>query len=142
MLLHEGETYVVEQLDLTDRIVSVSKKNVDYHTEPMKTVDLRIVKELEKKPDGALVVSFGIVEVVEQYVGYKTLRYDQIVGIESLDLPPLRFTTTALWFSFVSVVFTKAQVRQNFLRHGHWIDRALGVVFLLFALSLALASLK
>jgi len=43
-------------------------------------------------------VSFGTVEVVEQYVGYKTLRYDQVVGFESLDLPPLRFTTTALWF--------------------------------------------
>ena len=98
VLLHEGETYVVEQLDLTNRIVSVSKKNVDYHTEPMKTVDLRIVKELEKRAHGALVVSFGIVEVVEQYVGYKTLRYDQVVGIESLDLPPLRFTTMALWF--------------------------------------------
>jgi len=50
--------------------------------------------------------------------------------------------TTALWFSFVSVVFTKAQVRQNFLRHGHWIDRALGVVFLGFAASLAFTSLK
>ena len=66
VLLHEGETYVVEQLDLTNRIVSVSKKNVDYHTEPMKTVDLRTVKELEKRAHGALVVSFGIVEVVEQ----------------------------------------------------------------------------
>ena len=50
--------------------------------------------------------------------------------------------TTALWFSFVSVVFTKEQVRQGFLRHGHWIDRALGVVFLGFAASLALATLK
>jgi RhtB (resistance to homoserine/threonine) family protein len=50
--------------------------------------------------------------------------------------------TTALWFSFVSVVFTKAQVRQGFLRHGHWIDRALGVVFLGFAASLAFTSLR
>jgi RhtB (resistance to homoserine/threonine) family protein len=49
--------------------------------------------------------------------------------------------TTALWFSFVSFVFTKEQVRQSFLRHGHWIDRALGVVFLGFAASLAFASL-
>ena len=50
--------------------------------------------------------------------------------------------TTVLWFSFVSVVFTKEQVRQSFLRHGHWIDRALGVVFLGFAASLAFASLR
>jgi threonine/homoserine/homoserine lactone efflux protein len=33
-------------------------------------------------------------------------------------------------------------VRRRFLRYGHWIDRALGVVFLIFAASLALASLR
>ena len=49
--------------------------------------------------------------------------------------------TTMAWFCFVSVVFTKAEVRNRFLRHGHWIDRALGVVFLAFAVGLALASL-
>jgi len=46
------------------------------------------------------------------------------------------------WFCFVSLVFTKPEVRRKFLRHGHWIDRALGVVFLAFAASLALAPLR
>ena len=45
---------------------------------------------------------------------------------------------TMAWFAFVSVVFTKPEIRRNFLRHGHWIDRALGVVFVGFAVSLAL----
>lgn len=45
--------------------------------------------------------------------------------------------TTALWFSFVAVVFAQERVRRAFLRHGHWIDRALGVIFLGFALSVA-----
>lgn len=49
---------------------------------------------------------------------------------------------TMAWFSFVSLVFTREQVRRNFLRHGHWIDRALGVVFLGFAASLAFAALS
>jgi len=49
---------------------------------------------------------------------------------------------TAAWFSFVSVVFTREEVRRSFLRHGHWIDRALGVVFLGFAASLAFATLR
>ena len=49
---------------------------------------------------------------------------------------------TMAWFSFVSVVFTREDVRSRFLRHGHWIDRALGVVFLAFALSLAVASVR
>lgn len=49
--------------------------------------------------------------------------------------------STIAWFSFVSVVFTRAEVRRKFLRYGHWIDRALGVVFIGFAVGLALASL-
>jgi RhtB (resistance to homoserine/threonine) family protein len=49
---------------------------------------------------------------------------------------------TAAWFSLVSVVFTRDAVRRRFLRHGHWIDRALGVVFLGFAASLALATVR
>jgi RhtB (resistance to homoserine/threonine) family protein len=46
------------------------------------------------------------------------------------------------WFSLVSVFFTRDDVRRGYLRHGHWLDRALGVVFLAFAGSLVLASVK
>jgi RhtB (resistance to homoserine/threonine) family protein len=49
---------------------------------------------------------------------------------------------TVGWFSFVSVVFTREEVRRRFLRHGHWIDRALGVVFIGFAVSLVFAKLR
>lgn len=49
---------------------------------------------------------------------------------------------TMAWFCFVSLVFTKPDVRRKFLRFGHWIDRALGVVFLGLALSLAFATLR
>jgi RhtB (resistance to homoserine/threonine) family protein len=48
---------------------------------------------------------------------------------------------TGAWFSLVSLAFTRDDVRRRFLRHGHWIDRILGVVFLAFAASLALAAL-
>jgi RhtB (resistance to homoserine/threonine) family protein len=47
---------------------------------------------------------------------------------------------TAGWFCAVSMVFTREEVRRTFLRHGHWIDRALGVVFLGFAASLVVAT--
>ena len=46
---------------------------------------------------------------------------------------------TIAWFCLVSAVFTRADVRQKFHRHGHWVDRTLGVVLLGFALSLVLA---
>lgn len=49
---------------------------------------------------------------------------------------------TIAWFSFVSVVFTQPATRRAFLRWSHWIDRALGVVFLAFAVGLAFATMR
>lgn len=49
---------------------------------------------------------------------------------------------TMAWFSLVSVVFTQQSTRRAFLRWSHWIDRALGIVFLGFAAGLALATLR
>ena len=51
-------------------------------------------------------------------------------------------SATVAWFTFVSMIFTRDDVRRRFLHFGHWIDRALGVVFLAFAASLVLASLR
>jgi RhtB (resistance to homoserine/threonine) family protein len=49
---------------------------------------------------------------------------------------------TMAWFSLVSFLFTRESVRRRFLSHFHWIDRALGLVFIGFAVSLALAAIK
>lgn len=49
---------------------------------------------------------------------------------------------TTAWFSLVAVLFTQRTVRERFLRYGHWIDRALGVIFLGFAVSLVLAEAR
>ena len=99
VLLHQGETYVVQHFGLRSGTVFVSKVEVDYYTEPMRTVDLRVLNELHTAHNGSLAVKFGFVEVIEQYVGYKTLRQDQVVGIEPLDLPPVSFTTMAMWLT-------------------------------------------
>ena len=45
-------------------------------------------------------------------------------------------SATVAWFCAVSFLFTRTEVRTLFWRGGHWIDRALGVIFLLFAASL------
>jgi RhtB (resistance to homoserine/threonine) family protein len=50
--------------------------------------------------------------------------------------------STMAWFAVVAVVFTKDRVRRAFLRAGHWIDWAIGVVFIGLAAALAFASLN
>lgn len=39
----------------------------------------------------------------------------------------------AAWFSFVALVFTSPLVRQRFVRSGHWLERAMGLVLMGFA---------
>jgi RhtB (resistance to homoserine/threonine) family protein len=47
---------------------------------------------------------------------------------------------TMAWFTLVSLVFTRAEIRRAFLKRGYWIDRAMGVVLIGLAAALALAS--
>lgn len=49
---------------------------------------------------------------------------------------------TAAWFTIVSFLFTRRAVRDRFLRIGHWFDRAMGVLLLILAARLALATLS
>lgn len=88
----------MEDLDLKNSVVQVKKRDVDYYTDAMKIVDIAILEEIKKKEIGNFAVSFGDVEVNEQYVGYKIMKYDKVIGMERLDLPPLNFKTKGLWF--------------------------------------------
>ena len=49
---------------------------------------------------------------------------------------------TTAWFCGVSLLFTLEGVRTAFLRKAVWIDRALGLVFLGFSLSLLAAAIR
>jgi DEAD/DEAH box helicase domain-containing protein len=99
VLLHQGEQYLVDSLDLEHGIIRAKPSDVDYHTQPLKSVDIRIIGTRESRMLGDVPLSFGDVEVTEQYFAYKIIRGDTILGVEPLDLPPLTFSTTALWFT-------------------------------------------
>lgn len=98
--LHQGDTYLVNDLDLTTRTVGVTPAAVDYHTQPKTTVDLAIRRPCASKPWGTTTMRFGEVEVTTQVLGFarKRLLSDIVVGVESLTLPAQRLQTTALWF--------------------------------------------
>lgn len=99
VLVHQGETYIVEKLDLKDKIAYAKKADVDYHTIPLKNADLRITGELRRKMEGPIPVAVGNIGVTEQYTGYKVVRQDKILGVRKLSLPPLEFNTVGLWFT-------------------------------------------
>jgi DEAD/DEAH box helicase domain-containing protein len=98
IMLHQGETYVVNEMDLETHTIRVTETEVDYYTQPLKEVDLSVIEILETRMVLGARCSFGEVEVTEQYTGYKIKRKDTIIGVEPLDLPPITFMTKAFWF--------------------------------------------
>ena len=98
--LHQGEAYLVRDLDLTARIARVEPTTADYHTQPRTTIDLTIQRAHASRPWGPTMMTFGEVEVATQVIGFarKQLFTDTVLDVQSLDLPPQRLRTTALWF--------------------------------------------
>ena len=97
IMLHQGETYVVNEMDLETHTVRVTETDVDYYTQPLKEVDLSVIEILETRMIHGSRCAFGDVDVTEQYTGYKIKRKDTIIGLEPLDLPPITFRTKAFW---------------------------------------------
>ncbi|MDD1691181.1 MAG: DEAD/DEAH box helicase [Methanoregula sp.] len=98
IMLHQGETFVVNEMDLETHTIRVTETDVDYYTQPLKEVDLSIIETLETRTVNGVRCAFGDVEVTEQYTGYKIKRGDTIIGLEPLTLPALTFRTKAFWF--------------------------------------------
>jgi DEAD/DEAH box helicase domain-containing protein len=97
IMLHQGETYIVTEMDLETHTARVTETDVDYYTQPLKEVDLSIIETLETRQVQGAQCAFGEVEVTERYTGYKIKRKDTIIGMEPLDLPPITFRTKAFW---------------------------------------------
>jgi DEAD/DEAH box helicase domain-containing protein len=99
VILHGGETYLVKELDLEAKVVRVKAADVDYYTESIRSTDLTVIEQEKQIYFSDFSLHYGEVEVVEQYIAYRIVRRNSVIGNASLDLPPLRFRTKALWFS-------------------------------------------
>jgi len=99
VMLHQGESYLVEDFDHAHRLIRVRKQEVDYFTQPVLVSDVKIIGEFDRRKFGDFLLSLGEVDVSEQYVKYKIKKFDRVIGVENLDLPPLKFRTAGMWLS-------------------------------------------
>jgi DEAD/DEAH box helicase domain-containing protein len=97
VLLHQGETYISEELNLEDLTAQVRQENVNYYTEALKDVDVAIKKTFEEKQNGVK-VGLGELSITEIYHTYVTKTYDEVIKRQPLHLPPLSFSTVGMWF--------------------------------------------
>ena len=103
VLLHQGETYISEELDLNQLVAKVRQENVNYYTEALKDVDVAIKKTYEAKNCGVK-IGLGELAITEIYHTYVTKTYDEVIKRTPLSLPPLSFSTVGLWFIIPNVI--------------------------------------
>jgi DEAD/DEAH box helicase domain-containing protein len=98
--LHQGESYLIKELDLARRIAWAELKPVDYYTQTMETHDIRITNTVKERNCGGVKVYFGDVDVTIRVVGFKRYKQftEEVIAEEYLELPPQNFPTKALWF--------------------------------------------
>jgi DEAD/DEAH box helicase domain-containing protein len=99
--LHQGESYLVLDLDLVESVALVRPAQPDYTTVARELTDIRIVGTERSVSWGAATLSFGEVDVSSQVVAYLRRRAGtgEVLGEEPLDLPERRLSTKACWWT-------------------------------------------
>ena len=98
--LHQGEAYLVTELDLAGHTAYAEPTSVSYYTIAKDITDLHILKTCQEKSYGRVKVCLGQVKVTTTVVGFKKKAQftEEVIGEEPLDLPSQHFPTVALWF--------------------------------------------
>jgi DEAD/DEAH box helicase domain-containing protein len=135
--LHQGDTYLVTQLNLENRTAYVEPADVNYYTRTTELADLRILKEYRRQTLGPVTVCLGEVEVNNSVIGYrkKAQLTEEVIGEESLDLPPYIFNTVSLWFDLPPAAVNRiAKAGLDFAGGIHAVEHAAISILPLFAL--------
>ena len=99
--LHQGETFLVELLDLEAGVALVGSAEPDYTTFARDVTDITVLESLRSHDLGPGRLHFGEVEVTRQVVSYlkRRIQSGEMLGDEPLDLPPRTLRTRAVWWT-------------------------------------------
>ncbi|RKS79159.1 DEAD/DEAH box helicase domain-containing protein [Actinomadura pelletieri DSM 43383] len=99
--IHQGDSFIVQTLDLDDSVALVEPADPDYSTTARDVTDITIIEQLRSTSWGEATLSFGTVEVTRQVVAYqmRRLQTGEMLGEKPLDLPPRTLRTRAVWWT-------------------------------------------
>jgi len=135
--LHQGETYVVQRLDLERRVAVVQQQDVNYYTRPVSLSEVRICEQFQERPlPGSARAHLGEIVVESQIVGYRRLeqRREREQEIVPLDLPARDFETVGLWLTAGEELPALAGEGYEVLGALHALEHALIGLLPLFAM--------
>ncbi|WP_245931447.1 DEAD/DEAH box helicase [Actinokineospora auranticolor] len=105
LYLHQGKSYVVDELDLESCLALVHAESPDWTTTPREVVDISILSTAEQSVHpvpggGEVTVCLGEVAVTSQVVAYlRRLPTGEVLDQIPLDLPEHTLTTRAVWYT-------------------------------------------
>ncbi|QGF25162.1 DEAD/DEAH box helicase [Raineyella fluvialis] len=99
--LHQGDSWMVDTLDLDNYEATVHRDRPGYTTQPVSTMDIEVLTTAESRPFGPAAVHRGSVRLTGQVIGY--LRRDELTG-EVWDQTPMvmpehALETQAMWIT-------------------------------------------
>ncbi|MFT4086173.1 MAG: DEAD/DEAH box helicase [Gordonia sp. (in: high G+C Gram-positive bacteria)] len=98
--LHQGETFVVDELHLEDGIALVHPEEPDWTTSAREVSDVSITSFLQSRTFGPLTVALAEVSVTSQVVGYlRKALSGEILDSVPLDLPEEQMDTRAVMYT-------------------------------------------
>ena len=100
--VHQGETFVVRDLELDSAVALVDAEDVDYTTFARDVSDIRVINtESTRQVSDQVSISFGEVEVSSQTVSYTKRHINgENLGTFPLALPVRILRTKAVWWNF------------------------------------------
>lgn len=116
--LHEGATYLVDNLALQDGTAMARRADVDYYTQVDIESDLEVVAAHEQRKTPGAQVACGDVRVTTQVVGFRRIRRfsHEILGAEPLEFEPSVLETTGYWFNVTPAAQRRLEAA------GAWFD--------------------
>jgi DEAD/DEAH box helicase domain-containing protein len=99
--LHQGASYVVDELDLEDAMALVHAAEPDWSTHARDVTNLSVVSVREYVDAGPVGLFLGEVDVTNQVVSYQRRRIGsgEVIDTRPLDLPVRELRTVAVWFT-------------------------------------------
>jgi DEAD/DEAH box helicase domain-containing protein len=111
--LHEGRSYLIDELIIEDLVAYMHAVDVDFYTQPRRQVTVVLLKELDVAQVYGVRKAYGQLSVTTKLTGYYRVQWytHQRLGVESIDLPPSELQTTGYWMSLDADTVEDLQVR-------------------------------
>jgi DEAD/DEAH box helicase domain-containing protein len=107
--LHQGVSFVVDELDLENGLALVHAEDPDWTTSPRDVVDISVVRVLERRDFVGVSTFLGEVDVTSQVIGYlRRLPTGEVLDQVPLDLPARTLRTRAVWYTVADSLLNEA----------------------------------